>query len=335
MQNVTEDRRSLWRRSSSLAEFEQTMSSLLRPCQAQEKRGARYRTEVLHERVGGLGMTAVSIGGAARIKVDPDRTLSLLQIPIAGTFVSHHARHESERYADGADAQLVDAESPLELDFQDATRMLIVDLTPAQAEAVGGLGPVRASGGQRRVSLGTPEGARLLRLARFMLAEIEAGPLSAAAEDLGQGLEQTLIAAIGGALDAARGAEAAPRSAEAGPAPEALRRAERFMREHLTEALDPARIAEAAGLSTRSLHRLFRRHRGVTPLAAFKEMRLERVHAEILAGRCPEGGLTGLAMDWGFNHAGLFAADYRRKFGHPPSETLRARASGFSCGQLF
>jgi AraC-like DNA-binding protein len=32
---------------------------------------------------------------------------------------------------------------------------------------------------------------------------------------------------------------------------------------------------------------------------------------------------TAVARKWGFGHYGRFAADYRRRFGHKPSETLR------------
>ena len=322
MQSLMADRRALWRRSDSLADFEATMSALLRPCRAQERRGARYRTEVLHERVGALGLTAVRTGGAARITVAPDRAPSLLQIPILGAFDSHLGRAGSRRYEAGAAAQLVDAQAPLEMDFDAATRMLIIDLTPAQIEAMGGAAAIRGAHGQRRVPLEGAAGARLMRLAHFMLAEVEAGPLGPGAADLGAGLEQALIAAIGGAIDARTDS---PCRAAVDDAAGPLERAERFMREHLDQALTPAEIADAAGLSPRSLHRMFRARRGATPLAVFKEMRLQRVHEEILSGRCPPNGLTALALDWGFNHAGLFAADYRRRFGRAPSETLRAR----------
>lgn len=336
MQTVMEDKRSLWRRSHSLAEFEETMSTLLRPCRAEERRGARYRTEILHERIGGLGMTVVSTGSPARIKVAPDRRLSLLQIPLAGAFISHAGRRESAAYEYASDAQLVDAQSALDLEFQDATRMLIIDLTPEQIDAVGGFSTVRACGGERRISLRTAEGGRLLRLARFVLNEMENAPLDGAAADIARGLEQSMIATIGAALDAAqrsaRSIGDTPCTLRAHPEndPRALRQAERFMREHVAEALTPADIAGAAGLSPRSLHRLFRRHRDTTPLAALKDMRLERVHAELLSGRCPPNGLTALAMEWGFNHSGLFAADYRRKFGAAPSETLRAHSRRYS-----
>ncbi|MGG7566765.1 AraC family transcriptional regulator [Rhodovulum sp. DZ06] len=334
MQTVTDDRSALWRRSDSLADFEATMSGLLRPCRAQERRGARYRTEVLHDRIGGVGLTAVRTGGAARITVEPDRALSLLQIPIHGAFDSHAPRQESERYEAGAAAQLVDASAPLELDFHAATRMLIVDLAPEQLEALGGSGMARARGGRRRVSLESPAGARLLRLSRFLLAEIEAQPLDHGADALAEGLEQALIAAVGGALDHSAAPEPAASVVAAGDGGP-LDRAERFMRAHLDQPVTPAEIAAAAGVSLRSLHRLFRARRGATPLAVFKEMRLERVHREIVSGRCKPNGLTALALDWGFNHAGLFAADYRRKFGQAPSETLRARAAGSSCGYML
>ncbi len=328
MLELTEDSRALWKRSASLIDFEATMSALLRPCRVGEQRGARYQTEVLHDRIAGLGLTAVRTGGKARVTVAPDRSLSLLQIPISGAFDSHCTRQDSQRYEANAAAQLVDAQAPLDLDFHEATRMLIIDLTPAQFDALGGAKAISGGRGHHKISMKTDAGRRLMRFSRFLLTEVEAGPMGAQCPDLGVGLEQALIAAVGGALDSASMQSSAASAHCCGP----LSRAERFMRENLDQALTPADIAEAAGLSPRSLHRLFRTHRSTTPLAAFKDMRLMRVHEDILAGRCAPNGLTALALDWGFNHSGLFAADYRRKFGHSPSETLRARRAGSLCG---
>lgn len=297
------------------------MSGLLRPCVALGRTRTRYRTEILHERISSVGLTAVRLGGAARIKVEPDKLLSLVQIPIIGGFASRDHRGTDEEFQQGHEAQLIAAHTPLDLEFGESTRMLIIDLTPEQIRAMGGTAAVCAVRGQRRISLKTRAGERLLRMAHFLLQEIEAGELSAPeAHDLATNLDLALIATIAGAIvpEAREGSRQAP-----GTEPAALRRAERFMRDHLDRPLTLEQIAKAANLSPRMLQRLFRHHRHDSPMAVFKAMRLDRAHNEIEAGRCPRNGLTHLAMSLGFNHMGMFAADYRQRFGRRPSEALR------------
>ena len=37
----------------------------------------------------------------------------------------------------------------------------------------------------------------------------------------------------------------------------------------------------------------------------------------------PEESVTEIAMSWGFSHMGRFSVEYRKRFGEPPSDTLR------------
>jgi AraC-like DNA-binding protein len=93
-------------------------------------------------------------------------------------------------------------------------------------------------------------------------------------------------------------------------------------------AADPARdwtaaeLAAEAGVGIRRLQQGFRRYAGTTPTRALTDLRLERVHAQLLAG---EGTVADAAYRWGFTHLGRFAAGYRAKYGVAPSETLRSR----------
>lgn len=94
---------------------------------------------------------------------------------------------------------------------------------------------------------------------------------------------------------------------------------------------DPARsftapeLAAVAGVGTRLLQEAFRRHVGMPPLTYLRELRLDRVHAEL--SRCdPYRTSVGeVAVRWGFTHLGRFAAAYRARYGVPPSRTLRDR----------
>jgi AraC-like DNA-binding protein len=103
------------------------------------------------------------------------------------------------------------------------------------------------------------------------------------------------------------------------PRPEEGRNADR---EHCSEPLTTADIAEAVGVSVRSLQEAFQHHLGINPMAYLRAARMRRIHADLLAGG--EGiSVTEVALRWGVTHAGRFAQEYRRMFGQAPSQTLR------------
>lgn len=116
---------------------------------------------------------------------------------------------------------------------------------------------------------------------------------------------------------------AAPVPDRAGPA--GVRRAVAFMEEHLAEDIDLARIAAAAGMGPRGLQAAFRRTRGSTPLEHLRELRLEAVHADLVAADPATGATVGaIAARWGFAHPGRLAAAYRDRYGRSPAATLRS-----------
>jgi len=53
-----------------------------------------------------------------------------------------------------------------------------------------------------------------------------------------------------------------------------------------------------------------------------RELRLERVHADLLGAAWESATVSQIARRWGFLYLGRFAASYREKFGRTPSETL-------------
>jgi AraC-like DNA-binding protein len=107
--------------------------------------------------------------------------------------------------------------------------------------------------------------------------------------------------------------------------PATLRRAVDFMEEHADQAIGVAEIAAAARVSVRALQLAFRVHRDETPLEHLRGIRMERAHRDLQEGDPGAGdSVAAIAAKWGFTNPGRFSGDYRRRFGRPPSETLRA-----------
>jgi AraC-like DNA-binding protein len=103
------------------------------------------------------------------------------------------------------------------------------------------------------------------------------------------------------------------------PAPAPLKRAVDYVQANATDAIGPADIAAAAGVSGRTLSRAFRRAYGVSPGQFLRDHRLDRAYDRLRARGAP--GVTEIAFDLGFTHLGRFAADYRARFGETPSQT--------------
>ncbi|MFC0863470.1 AraC family transcriptional regulator [Sphaerimonospora cavernae] len=106
-------------------------------------------------------------------------------------------------------------------------------------------------------------------------------------------------------------------------APPAVKRAMELIEAHAAEPLTVEDIAEAVGVGARALQEGFRRHLDTTPMAYLRDVRLDRVRAELTAGVPGTTTVTDVAYAWGFMHLGRFSLAYRKRFGETPSETLR------------
>jgi transcriptional regulator GlxA family with amidase domain len=106
-------------------------------------------------------------------------------------------------------------------------------------------------------------------------------------------------------------------------APRAIRRAAELIEAHAAEPLTVEDIAEAIGLSVRTLQEGFQRFLNTTPMNHLREVRLRHVREELTAANPASTTVTEIAIRWGFLHAGRFSARYRKRFGESPSVTLR------------
>lgn len=102
-----------------------------------------------------------------------------------------------------------------------------------------------------------------------------------------------------------------------------LRAAVEYVHDHAAEPVTIADLSAASGLSVRSVQESFRRVFDVSPLTYLRQVRLDRVRAELLDTDPLAGAVGDVARRWGFAHLGRFSAAYVERFGEYPKQTLR------------
>ena len=92
---------------------------------------------------------------------------------------------------------------------------------------------------------------------------------------------------------------------------------------------DPLSVVELAaelGVPTATLREAFMDTVGVSPSAWLRQQRLEGARRDLAQAAGTDVTVSEIAMKWGFWHLGRFAAYYAQRYGHVPSDILRARA---------
>lgn len=92
---------------------------------------------------------------------------------------------------------------------------------------------------------------------------------------------------------------------------------------HSSEDLAIGEIAEALGVSIRTLQIALAKELDATPSQLLREARLRRAHEMLSSANPLTDSVTEIAGRCGFGHLGRFAQAYRQHFGFPPSHTLR------------
>ena len=104
--------------------------------------------------------------------------------------------------------------------------------------------------------------------------------------------------------------------------PRAIRLALDAVAERPTAFVTVADVARAANLSVRALEAGFQRHVGTSPMAHVRQVRLARAHEELTRAEPGTTTVTAVAQRWGFAHYGRFTAEYRRRYGCSPRQSL-------------
>ena len=106
--------------------------------------------------------------------------------------------------------------------------------------------------------------------------------------------------------------------------PRSVRRAQEYLHEHVMAPLSLADLCQHLGVSARSLQQAFRQHTGRSPMAYWRDLRLDHVHTVLArSGQGDKPSVSQVAAQHGFLHLGHFAAQYQARFGELPTQTLR------------
>lgn len=167
-----------------------------------------------------------------------------------------------------------------------------------------------------QVDLSTAAGRNWMGLLRALVQDARGG----------DGLWQTPVVAeqLSGAITGAFVLAAMPDEEAVAPRPRIVKRVLDRIDEDPSLAWTAGDMAEAAGVSVRRLQEGFREYLGMCPRDYLLDVRLSRIHDDLVAGDPSATSVTDVALRWGITHTGRFAAAYRRKYGSPPSETLRS-----------
>lgn len=104
--------------------------------------------------------------------------------------------------------------------------------------------------------------------------------------------------------------------------PRDVKRAIDYMESNLEAPITFSDIVDVSGVPGRTLFKHFQDWRGMPPMRYLRNARFQRAR-EALRRATPEASVTEIAMSCGFSHMGRFSAEYRRRFGESPSETIK------------
>ncbi|PLX72969.1 MAG: AraC family transcriptional regulator [Azoarcus sp.] len=288
--------------------------------------GARVGAEMYFRPIRGIGIGRMRYG--ASVAIDPGSldNFALIQMPIHGSEVVEHGGTTV-----GSNADVASVLSPtlaLNLRHGEDTEKLFIKIDRGVLERhcrqhLGGelKRPIEFC---PAMSLLAPRSLPWVRLMKWLYEEVgqNSGQCGAIADSplFAAQIEQMVITT----LLLCQPHNYSDRLADDGPsiAPHFVRKVERFVEENADEPLTIGDLAEEAGVSTRSLFAGFRKYRNTTPMQYLKDVRMRRVHEDLLRASPQLTTVTTIAGRWGFSHLGHFTVDYKRCFGESPSVTL-------------
>ncbi len=162
----------------------------------------------------------------------------------------------------------------------------------------------------------TPDARSLTEILGLALREIDRG-ISPEVHLLR--LESLLLSALARAIASRLAAAAAPPQ---NPGQKTLETIQAWIAKNLRRDFHSAELAAAAGVTPRTLQKIFLKHANTTPAHYVNEQRMQAARADFLD---PENIMTvsEIASALNFLHFGRFASAYHRKFGETPSATLK------------
>jgi AraC-like DNA-binding protein len=164
----------------------------------------------------------------------------------------------------------------------------------------------------------TPQGQILQRMALFFASEAESFD-SDACRLARVEFQQSLLAAFLSGNE--HNYSYLLRAPAPGLAPRQIWLTEAYIEANWDKPLTIEEVSKATGVGARSLFKSFKEHRGYSPMAFAKDVRLKHAR-ELLENAELDASVTAVAYRCGFQNHGHFARAYRIRYGEAPSMTL-------------
>ncbi|HEY1570313.1 MAG TPA: AraC family transcriptional regulator [Pseudonocardiaceae bacterium] len=289
---------------------------------------SHLRAQMNSRRLKDTALNFLSYGARTRIRPDRLDTFYLVQIPLSGRAeIRCGAEHI---YSELGNAPVLSPTEPLLLHWSADCAQLLARIDRSALESrLSDLideplrEPLRFTA---EMDVGTGQGLSWRRLLEAAVADLDGPALMVEHPLVAHDFEQTLMTALLLAQSSNYTEKIQDAIDDAG-AGRALSRAARiavdWIENHPEYEHTTASLARSAGVSERTLQITFRNELDMPPTDYLRDVRLRRVHDELRAADPGSVTVAEVAARWGFLHLGHFSARYSRKFGEPPSRTLR------------
>ena len=276
---------------------------------------ARHHSRAIND----VSMNFVAYG--ATVDIDPGMLSGfyLLQIPLAGTAQVKCGTVVAEASA-GQVASILSPTLPTRMTWQAGCEKIIVQIKKQALhhmyESLFGRHAPEIEF-NTKVDLQSPTGGILSRHVAMMVAAAEQlGPAHSRYLDT---LRDGLMVELLSSLDHSRRRYI---ETDYGTMPASVQKADDFIMANYDRNLSVTEIANAVGVSLRSLQMAYVKSREMTLWQRLQLARLERFRTKLLEAQRDES-VTEMALDAGFGHLGRAARLYFEKYGERPVETLR------------
>jgi AraC-like DNA-binding protein len=271
----------------------------------------------------GMYLSSLAYGGEVGIAAPPDRTDYALQIPLTGALEALSGNTTATPIGRGHAAVGSPGRDQIIRSTADCTRMIVSlgrDTVVRQLAALLGDAVEQPLVFDTDMAL-EQHAAGIAGLLRWAVAELERSPSLLQNPLAAMELEQLLATAL--LVGQGSNYRDRLRAPQGNVCIRSVKRAVDFIQAHAGQPLTLADLVAASGVPGRTLHKHFRLSKGMSPMAYLRGVRLQRVRADLLHD---DGtSVSTVAMRWGFDHLGRFAAEYRKRFGEAPSVTHRRR----------
>jgi AraC-like DNA-binding protein len=298
--------------TDDLDDAQDRISRIMQPHRLQRHaRGGTARSHMDFLRLGGVGLGTIAFG-EGRIDVPPLDDYHLAVFCLTGSAQLRTGR--SDMQIDTAQGIVCPANQPLSGQFSSDCEQFVMRIDKNRLARFGGQSAPRLV---TRLDLRSPRLQPWMSALRHVVTDAVVVQLIQTSPHVAADYEQLLLRLF---LAGQEQADTIRDRIQVRPA--SLRRAAAFILANAAAPITLADIAIAAGVPERTLHDAYCRFEGVSPMQALRDIRLDRVRAQLHAAG-PAGNVTAIALGAGFTHLGRFAQAYAARFGERPSETLR------------